>query len=573
MEIKPQTPKRLQLWLTPLLFIAVSLLFYRPAASIFFCMDDLGFLRQAALLDPWPPSIWRLISTRGFFSVAWNLFGSNAEYYHFIILTLHGLSAWLVTQVSRRLNLTQQSSIIAGFFFLFSPAAFTSLHWISGGQEVFFALFCLLTTLSFLTEGRWQYLAIPLFGLTLLTKEAGVFLLPVLCLVMPMTNPMPLIRRLTLAGSGVLIAAAVLIFVNSARVPEAGDPYATGFGLNIVQTLLTHLAWLVRVWDFYPDRIATNMPALWPWGLFIPAILIALVIRNKSWRKPTTQASIIFLALLAPVLPLLRHSYHYYTMVPLISLWILAASALGKLPRNWQKSAYLLPLLLALLTGWQGHMRRNDMMNERLHADPVIRYAHLVKTAVENLKATEGPLDTEIVILPGVMAKESMHLSANNSVEKNQKRIRFLMLERALKNIDNLCLFFPELESATLVRDLDEIPSNDWLNQHLYFNTGMVGFKYLGKGVGGSYAYAGRMFGGEHYGKARRELERLLRLSPGQPRFISELGMIGIATNNQALVDSVLTDLQNRSETGPYKKEAQQELNLLLSKTKKPGSH
>ncbi len=542
-----------------LAYVGAALLFYRPAFGVFFCLDDLSFLRQAAGMSPWPSTVWRLISTRGGFTAAWNLFETQADLYHLVIIILHGLCAWLVMLLGRRLGLTFKGAGIAGLLHLFSPVAFTSLHWISGGQEVVFAFFGLLTALFFLGEGGVQFISLVFFALTLLSKEAAVLLLPVLSLVFPLQIK----RRFLLGGLGLIMSVGFLLTIEAARVPAAGNAYETAFGSNLIWTLLTHLAWLVRFWDFYPDRVTTMQPGLWPWGMLVPIVLALLVWFKQAWRGWILRASLVFLALLAPVLPLLYHSYHYYMLVPLIPLYLLAAAGVDRIPEPYRRLGYLLPVALCLLTAWQGHMRRSDMMNEALEADPVIRYARLVEEAVDNIGAAEGPLSGEIVILPGIMADESFHLSSKGNPERNETRIQFLMLERALGDVDNLRLFFPELESVTLVNNLGELPDKQWLNQEIYFNWGLVEFAYLGKGVMGCYGYAKRMFEAGKYTFARREIERILRVLPGHPRFISELGLIGVATGNQALVDSVLTDLHTRSETGPYPEKARQEHSIL----------
>ncbi len=552
-------------WASPLqalFFMMAALVLYRPVFDVFFCMDDIFFLRQANHLAPWPETIWRLLSTRGFFTASWKLFGPDPHYYHLIILLLHGLCGWLVVQVGRRLGLSPATAMVAGLFQLGSPVAFTSLHWISGGQEVIFAFFSLLTVWIFLAGGKWPLVSLGLFVLTLLSKEAGVFLLPALCLVMPM----PRKRKIVIAGVALLIGAAILMAIESARIIDPSNPYETGFGLNVLNNLLKHLAWLVRFWDFHPDKAVTNPPLIWPFGLIIPFVLMGLAWWRTSWRQAIFQASVLFLVLLAPVLPLLRHSYHYYMLVPLIPLWLLAAAGLDHLPRKLRHLMWVAPLLLIVLTTWQGHQRRSSMMNEHLHADRVIRYAHLVESAVENLSAAKGPLKDHTLIIPGVRAEQSLSLSPGQQVQKNQTRVHFLMLERALRSVDNLRLFFPDIKSISLVHDFDEVPEQEWLVSEIYFNSGLVDFTYLGRGVSGCYGYAGRMFQGRQYGRARKEIERLLRVHPGYPQFVSELGLIGIKTGNQALVDSVLADLNSRVQSGPYEELAKQELDLLKLK-------
>jgi len=546
------------------MFAGASLLLYRPVFDVFFSMDDLLFLRQAAGLAPWPDTLGRLVSSRGFFTAAWHLFGARPELYHLVILVLHGLCAWLVVCLGRRLGLSYRGAVIAGLCHLCSPVAFTSLHWISGGQEVFFAFFALLTALCLLGGGVAQAAAVFLFALTLLSKEAGVLLLPVLCLVLPMARR----RRALLAGVGLVLGVGALLAMGSLRAREPGSPYETAYGLNVVEALLKHIAWLVRFWDFHPDRIVTHPPAVWPWGLTLPALLAFFAWRRTAWRSTILRAAVVFLALLAPVLPLLRHSCHYYLLVPLIPLWLLAAAGLERLPSRIRRTGFLVPVVLGLLTVWQGNARRHDMMNETLHADPILRYSHLVADAVENFRAAEGPKNGKVLILPGIMGEESLDLSPQRSLRENEVRVRFVMLERALQDVDNLRLFFPELESVTLAQDIDELPGEEWLEHEIYINTGQVYLTYLGRGVAGSHAFARIMFHAEEFPRARREIERILRVQPGRPQLISELGQIALASGDRALVDSVLTDLDTRADTGPYHERARLEYDKLSAKVR-----
>ena len=540
-------------------FVVAALVLYRPALDVFFCMDDMGFLRQAADLAPWPDTLDRLISARGFFTLGWRLFGADPTGYHVLILALHGLGAWLVTRVGRGLGLSTHTALIAGLLHLVSPAAFTSLHWLSGGQEVIYTAFALLTVLCAMRGGAWAAAAVPLFGLTLLCKEAGVFLLPALGLVLPLSRR----ARLGMIGVGLVVGFAVLVALGSLAPKPAGSPYETAYGLNVLETLLRHIAWVVRAWEFNPERLPAPASPVWPWGLAPPLLLAALAWRKPTWRGAILRASLVFLALLAPVLPLIRHSKHYYMLAPLIPIWLLAAAGLGRLPDGARRAAWLAPLFVAALTLWQGHMRRTEMRSEHLFEDVTMRYAALVEGAVTSFREAGGPQAGRALILTAPAGDESVHMTSQDDDSADGVHVGFVFLERALVDVGNLRLFFPDLVSVRLTDDLGTLPDAVWSTQELYLNTGLVDLRYLGRGIQGAYKFAHIMYHSGRLARARREIERILTLHPGRPELIADLGRIAWTGRDQARLDEALARLEALAGDGPRAEEARRELAKL----------
>ena len=503
-----------------------------PAVRIFFSLDDHLFLERAAGLVPWDEGIRRLLSVRVFFTAAWRLFGDNAVGYHLTIMSIHALNGWLVTRVARRLGLGDAAAAAAGLAFVAAPAAFTVLHWISCVQEALLACGALLATLLVL-EGRLPG-AFGAFALTLLCKESGALLLPALALVLPM----PPRRRLLLGAGGVALATALLFVMGTFAPRPAGSPYETAFGLNLVANLFTYLAWLGRPWDWFPDRAAVPVPEIWAWGLVPIAASVAAVWGSPARRRALLRGVLVFLALLAPVLPLVRHSYSYYLYLPLVPIWILAAAALGLASGRLRRAVWVLPILVIALSGWQGHQRRTGTIAEGVLADPVLRYAAAARGMVEDLRVAGAAGDLLIV---GPPAAGAVDLIDEDGIEGDVQREVFLLAGRALDDGRSVPVFLPRVTSAALVVDIGD--HTVWWDRKLYLSRGEGRLHDLGDGADGRRKLAAYFYRTQDYPRARREILALMARAPNDPQLIGQLGAIALAQGLAAEADSILSRL------------------------------
>jgi hypothetical protein len=525
--------------------ILLSLLVYRPALDLFFSTDDGLFLLRAEGLEEWGGGTRRLISVRLFFSACWRLFGENPLPYHAIILALHGFAAWLLGRVARRLGLSSQGALLASLLFAASPVGFTCLHWISGGQEVMMAVFGLLTALFWL-RGGWLggVLALLFAAAAILSKEAAALLLPALALFAPVDDDR---RRRLVIGGGALVMGLVLLYTGGAFATRAvGDPYESGYGLNLLWNSLTYSAWLVRPWDFFPDRLPQYQPELWAWGLVLPLILGGLILRRRDWAPGILRASLFALLLLLPVLPLLRHSYLYYLYLPLAPLLLLAASACERLPQSARRWMLLLPVLLLALTLWRGEARRNDKLSEVLLADPVLRYGGILEDAVAALREAKPNLGGHVLVLTPSMKPTSVDLAKGLRRSEGSRRIQFLPIEKASYQGRVLPLFFPALKSFRILPDIpapDAPDALDWERSHLFLMSQVTNFRFLGTGEKGRHALSLFFYQQRDYVRARREIELLLERHPDDPDRLYDLGAIGLAEGNREVVERVWEQL------------------------------
>lgn len=516
----------------PLALVLVTAGLGLPALRVFFSLDDHLFLERAAGLVPWDEGIRRLLSVRVFFTAAWRLFGDNAVLYHLAVLSIHALNGWLVTRVARRLGLGGSAAAAAGLAFVAAPAAFTVLHWISCIQEALLACGALLTTLLVL-DGRLPA-ALAASVLVLLCKESGALLLPALALALPMTRR----RRLLLGAGGVAVAAALLAAMGAFAPRAAGNPYETALGPNILANLFTYLAWLGRPWDWFPDRVAAPAPQLWAWGLVPIAAAVAVAWGSPVRRRALLRGALVFLALLAPVLPLVRHSYLYYLYLPLVPVWILAAAALDSAPCRLRRAVWALPVCLVLLSGWQGHQRRTATIATGVLADPVLRYAAAARGMVADLR--EAGAAGDLLVL-GPSGAGPVDLAAADEVAGGAGREVFLLAGRALDDGRSVPVFLPEVTSAALIVDIGE--DTVWRDRKFYLTRGEGRLHYLGDGLDGRRKLGAYFYRTQDHARARREVLALLAQAPNDPYLIGDLGAIALAQGRSAEADSILSRL------------------------------
>ncbi len=505
--------------------ILIALASYWPALDVFFSTDDALFLMRAEGLEDWGGGTRRLLSVRGFFTVCWRLFGENAAPFHLIMLVMHGLNAWLLGRVAHRLGMRGNTPVLAALFYLATPVAFTCLHWISGVQDVMMALFALLAALFWL-RGTWAsgLLALLFGAAAVLSKEPAVLLLPGMALVLPGDR-----RRRIFLGAASLAMGVVLLWTGGAFTPRsAADPYATVYGVNMLWNLLTYDAWLLRLWDVFPDRVPEFQPGLWTWGLLPPLLLGGLALWRRAWAPAIGKASLFFFLLLLPVLPLVRHSYLYYLYLPVAPLALLAAAACGRLPRRYAQAALLLPVLLLAVTLWRAEARRGATLANQLVADPMLRYGGILEDTVARLRSERPGLKGDVIVVTPFGRRKSVDLAKGLRSGPNTRRVQFLPVEKATYRGTVLPLFFPELESFVVMDDLPPEGEIDWEDAELFALTGLTEFNYLGRGEAGRYALSRQFFARKDFERARREIELLLSRQPNDPDRLYDLGAIAL---------------------------------------------
>ncbi len=497
--------------LLPLFILLLTLALYWPALRVFFSLDDFRFLLRAAGFEDYPDSFRRLVSIRLFFGAAWRLFGTNPWPYHLVVLVLHALNAWLIYVLSLRLGLKQIAACAASILFIATPAAFLPLHWISGIQEVTVTFFALISAYFFMSRGSISMIiSLVAAALALLCKETSFLLLPALAVVLPSSN-----RRRWILGLGGLLLGVVMLWAAGATTPRpAGDPYESALGMNVLWNLLTFSAWIVRFWEYFPDKVAEYQTGLALWGLILPALLGLLAWRLPERRRSILRASLLFICLLLPVLPLIRHSYYYYLYLPLVPFWLLTGAAIGNLSRRTVQTAIL--ALFTLNSVIFGIRHRGAELKESILEDPVLRYAKSARDFITALRGTPMTGEKDHLFLL-YLSGRSIDLTGGRDAEALYKRTQYWVVEKALLEGKALSLFFPDMSTACFEATSSDEYFTGWQQMHIYWVTGPGEVAYLGFGENGRFRLVESAMANAKYDEALREVSIMLELRPDSP--------------------------------------------------------
>jgi len=340
-------------WLPALLAAAAALWVFRGATAYGFAQDDFAALARAAGLLPRFTEPWRWLSLQGFFDLMRPLAGLEPLPYHLAGLAGRALATVWVQRLLARF--TGAPAAFAGAVcFAAHPASFTAVYWISTIGDLWALVFA-LRAMEWAARGRALPAALG-FAVSLLCKES-LLLVPAVVLTWrlldrgrPDADGSPRIVDRSLIAMAAVAAAYLVYFVvqnGLVAAPAPGaEPYAVRPGRHLLENAATYLGWTANPWlptvTGWTDAID---PAVFGWGLGLAVVWLAgtfvPALRARGWL----HAGVLYAAFIAPVLPLERHTYHYYLY------GALAGAALGV--------AALLDAALAWIAGRPEPARRS----------------------------------------------------------------------------------------------------------------------------------------------------------------------------------------------------------------------
>jgi hypothetical protein len=410
--------------LLPLLaVVALAAFVFRGSLAYFFSQDDFAGLARARGLAPAYPGLWRWLSGTAYFALM-RPFGLAAVAYHAVNLGAHAACAGILFALLRR-RFSAPAALLGALFFGTHAALYTAVYWISTLNEILALLFALLCIACAARPGRSAWLSLPLFALSLLSKETTLLLPAALWIAPGWLDPRdghagrrPRLRLLV-ALSGVALVYLVT-WVWSDAFPRAqlrvSGPYTVALGRHVLDNAIAYLGWAAGTLFFTIRQFSdAPEPALWPWAAAAVALWIAGLFYARLCARGWVAGGATFVLLLAPVLGLRNHTYHYYLYAPLIGVaWCAAAladawfRAPGATPRPASRpgpaaaaspgEAFAWPVALFIgaffvLNGLFLVRKIESMpfVDGRLRGDPTVDRALIARRVYDGLAAAELP--------------------------------------------------------------------------------------------------------------------------------------------------------------------------------------
>jgi len=441
----------------------VAVVVYRGALAYFFAQDDFDGLARARGLLPRVHGLWRVLSLQYYYDLMAWVGGLNPLPYRVSSLALHALTSILAFRVLRFYG-SAPAATLGAVFFAVHPALFTGLYWISAVNTILATGFALGAFLVARSRSPMRWLAVPLFVLSLLSKESTVGL-PLVVAALYVSDRRSLRDPLVVVLLAIAVGFAVFLRLSGAGFGTHGvadAPYHFAVGPHVVANLLTYVGWGANCWYWTvtsvaelaePKAMAVGAGALVLWGL---GFMVPDLRRRKWWI-----AAAWFLAWIAPVLLLPNHTYHYYLYGPLVGFSI--AITLGwetlqdRLRAAFKGLTTVAAAALVLLMTWNGVavVRKIEMTPfvGVLRSDPSVDRAIIARNSWHDLRDADLPPGTVLRFWSptSIQLEARMHPDADPRLESYwEQNVRSALLDGL-----GVRVLFPTVDSVTFVRTLD----------------------------------------------------------------------------------------------------------------------
>ncbi|MBI1356499.1 MAG: hypothetical protein GC160_19320 [Acidobacteria bacterium] len=320
------TSRALAWALPPLVFLSV----YWLGLWVWFHTDDFSLLWTVMLPDSefWPQLLTpraqgtlRPLSERLFFRFFYEAFGLNAFPYRAWVFGSQIVNLWLFAALARRLTGSWPTATLAACLWGVHHGLAVAMSWSSAYNQALFSFFVLVglhAWARFCEGGGWgwyllQWLIVPLgFGaLESMVVYPALALLYGLCFRR---------RRWVWALPLFAVSAGLTAFQMSVRPPDDSGLYAMSLApLSLFDTFVQYVEW-----GFVGRACESWAPAAWALG---PALLAFAAWQWSKGRAAALFGCGLFVAALAPYLPLAGHRSDYYLFLPAAGLALAAAEA------------------------------------------------------------------------------------------------------------------------------------------------------------------------------------------------------------------------------------------------------
>jgi hypothetical protein len=436
--------------------LALAAIVHLRALGTFFAQDDIAFLSRAAGLTH-PDHLYRPLSEVLAFRLMYAWFGLNPLGYHAVNLGLHLFCVAGVYALGTRLTGRRVTGFAAAVLFGCSPIAFTPLHWATGIIDLLACALLIAATLLHLRSrehgGTWAWLGALVALMAMLAKETAVaWIALVAACEWPSDPERKWGRRMIPAATVTLSFAALLVGSGHVMKLDASAAYATTLSpAFIIRNLLTYVRWCTAFWEPIPDRLAAVDPGAWRLGLpVVAAVAAVMFLKRRTSGAPAMFIGLAWwLGFLAPVLPLLHHTYLYYAYIPwaggAIGTAALGRALSGGSARSVGTLAGMTALGLFVALSALAMQHRASMIQNALPVDRTIRDAVLLRHSLEGLRAANLQPGTRVAFLNPVPGPHFDLAAGGPASGSGVTRTSYYPLEAAMRGGETLRLFFPRL--------------------------------------------------------------------------------------------------------------------------------
>ena len=452
-----------------LVCVWVALWVQRRALGVFFALDDLVLIEAVRGLRPPDLGPWRLLSRHLFFGAAVPAFGENPVPYHLVSWLLHGANVALIYVFTRRWGAGRIAAIAAAALFgatrLHAPA-------LESAARVGEPLALALTLAALLASERGRRASVvggAIFALAMLAKES-VALLPAVLLLPRPGGPAfsARLRQATpLIGAGGVVTV-VLILSGTGAAHLGGEAYARGFGSNLFFNLMTYARWAADLTSVLPGQVSAIAHRVWPIGLAVTLALAAVAAVTRGGTALAPLGALWWLLALAPVLPLLHHTYLYSLYVPLAGVAIAVAGAVEWVARrSWSRKARpsvaangFATVVLAILVAHAAFADRllaarlrTFMPGTGIPLDPDLRKSEMARQAIGAVaQYFAGRRGRVAFFIPEALREVHDTASGQVLATPAQEASSHPMLEDALNEGAGLRALVPNVDSVAFLR-------------------------------------------------------------------------------------------------------------------------
>ncbi|GAB4330191.1 MAG: hypothetical protein Kow0099_00620 [Candidatus Abyssubacteria bacterium] len=389
----------LEITLAGLILVILTILIYHRCLTKYFAMED--FLCIAWVQEEGAPGVlrsfysdneygvYRPLSIHVYYYLCRLLFGLEPFGYHLVSLGSQVLNVLLVATVGLLLIQRPWAAFLAGAIYLSRISHYIGVFWAAGINEVWLALFYLLSLTSFVLYGKrgnpaYYGFALVGFALALTSKESAVtlpFVLLAYGLVCEGASSLKEIATKYGPFFGVLAAYLVLKLV--IWKPMVGETYEIGVGMWVFRNLLAYLLFQINIthllmiaFNLFAKinlysflRSETIVDSLIGGGLVVAVIglyyrragLLSKIRAVDMNGRLLIFSLIFFVISLAPALLMKNRVQQYYLFVPSIAFSLAAAVLLeGRLKTLSAKGAVIGLLLATVLLGYSWMERIPD---------------------------------------------------------------------------------------------------------------------------------------------------------------------------------------------------------------------